>query len=72
MKPAVWLGIAFCLLGAAVLAWQGVTWTHRETVLDLGPIHATAEKKETLPLPPILGVVALVVGGVLLVVGARK
>lgn len=72
MKPALWLGIAFCFVGAGILVWQGITWTSHETLLDVGPIHATTEKKQTLPLPPILGVIAIVAGGALLVVGTRK
>jgi len=54
------------------LAYQGFTYTHQEKVLDLGPIHATAEKQERVSIPPILGGLALLGGVVLLVVGGKK
>jgi len=54
------------------LAYQGITYTTREKVLEVGPIKATAEKEKTIPLPPILGGLALAGGVVLLAVGARR
>jgi hypothetical protein len=66
------LGIALIVLGLAALAYQGFTYTSRETVLDIGPLHATAEREKTVPLPPIVGGIAIASGVVLLVVGARK
>jgi hypothetical protein len=50
------LGIALIVLGLAALAYQGFTYTSRETVLDIGPLHATAEREKTVPLPPSSGV----------------
>jgi uncharacterized membrane protein len=72
MKPMIWVGILLVVVGGLVLAYQGFNYTHQEKVLDLGPIHATAEKRERVSIPPILGGLALVGGIVLLVVGARK
>jgi uncharacterized membrane protein len=66
------LGIALIILGVVSLAYQGITYTTQEKVIDLGPIKATVEKKETIPLPPVLGGLSLVGGIVLLIVGARK
>jgi hypothetical protein len=54
------------------LLYQGVTYTTRETVIDVGPVHATADRQKTLPLPPVLGGAALAGGVVLLIVGVRK
>jgi hypothetical protein len=54
------------VLGVATLAYQGITYTTRETVIDVGPLHATADRQRTLPLPPVLGAVAVVEGIVLL------
>jgi hypothetical protein len=54
------------------LAYQGITYTTNEKVLEVGPIKATAEKERTIPLPPILGGLALAGGVVLLLVGARR
>ena len=72
MKPVTLIGIVLLVLGALALAYQGISYTHQEKVLDIGPIHATAEKHERIPLPPIVGGLGLVGGVVLLVVGARK
>ena len=72
MKPALLFGIVLMLVGALALAYQGFTYTRREKVLDIGPLHATAEKTESVPLPPIIGFVALAAGLILVVVGTRK
>ena len=72
MKPAAILGIVLIVVGLAALAYQGVTYTSREKVLDLGPIQATAERSRTVPIPPVLGIVAVAAGVVLVVVGVRK
>jgi uncharacterized membrane protein len=72
MKPISWLGILLVILGALALAYQGFTYTHQEKVLDVGPIHATAERHERVSIPPLLGGLALVGGIALLVVGAKR
>jgi hypothetical protein len=59
-------------LGIVAFAYQGITYTTREKVVDVGPIHMTAEKTKTIPLPPILGALAIAGGIALLVVGRRK
>jgi hypothetical protein len=65
------IGIILIVLGLAGLAWGGFTYTTREKIVDIGPIHATREKTHAVPLPPIAGAVALI-GGVLLLVAGRK
>jgi uncharacterized membrane protein len=72
MKSLSFLGILLVVLGTLALAYQGITYTHREKVLDVGPIHATKDTQEQIPLPPILGGLALLGGVALLVVGARQ
>jgi len=64
--------VVLLVLGLAALAYQGISYTSRETVVDLGPIHATADRQRTLPLPPIVGIAAVAAGVVLLVTGVRK
>jgi hypothetical protein len=66
------LGIILIVLGLFGLAWGGITYTTRETVVDIGPIHATREKTHNIPLPPIAGVVALNGGVVLLAAGSKQ
>jgi hypothetical protein len=72
MKPKIIIAIILIALGIVAFAYQGITYTTREKVVDLGPIQMTAEKTKTLPLPPIVGAIALVGGIVLLVLGSRK
>ena len=72
MKTTTILGIALILLGVVAFAYQGITYTTRENVIDLGPLQATVDKKETIPLPPLVGGLALVGGIALLIVGVRK
>ena len=72
MRPKIIIAIILIALGIVAFAYQGITYTTREKVVDLGPIQVTAEKNRTLPLPPIVGAIALVGGIVLLVVGSRK
>jgi hypothetical protein len=72
VKPIAIVGIVLIVLGVAALAYQGFTYTTRETVIDIGPIKATAERQKTVPLSPIVGIVAVAGGVVLLIAGARK
>ncbi len=65
------IGIILITLGILGLAWGGFTYTTREKVVDLGPIHATRDKTHSVPLPPVVGAVALIGGIVLLVAGKR-
>ena len=72
MKPAAILGVLLIVVGLAALAYQGFTYKSRETVLNLGPIHATADRNKTVILPPVLGLAAVAGGVVLLMAGGRK
>jgi len=65
-KPIVLIGIVLIVLGVVALAYQGITYTSREKIIDIGPIHATADTKKTIPISPILGGLALV-GGIVMV-----
>ncbi len=71
MKPLMLIGILLIALGVVALAYEGITYTRSKTVVDLGPIQARVEERRTIPLPPILGAVALAGGIALIVVGAR-
>jgi hypothetical protein len=65
------VGVALIILGILALAYQGITYTTREKVVEIGPLKAEVEKQKTIPLPPILGGLALVAGFVLVVIGRR-
>ena len=68
MKAA---GLVLIVIGAIALIWGGITYTTRDKVVDVGPLHASVEKKHHVPLSPIAGAV-LLVGGVALVVAGKK
>ena len=72
MKPVTLVGVALIILGVLALAYQGITYTTREKIVDLGPLQASVDKKKSIPLPPIVGAVALAGGVVLVIVGVRK
>lgn len=66
------MGVVLIVLGVVALAYGGISYTRREKVVDIGPIEATAERRETIPLPPLLGGLALAGGVVLLIYGAKS
>jgi hypothetical protein len=65
------LAILLVVLGAVSLAYQGISYTTREKVVDLGPLQVTSERTRTIPLPAVLGG-ALIAGGVVLLLLARR
>jgi uncharacterized membrane protein len=71
-NPLRIIGILLIVLGLVALAYQGITYTKSEKVLEVGPITATKETKKTIPLPPVLGGVAVLGGVVLLVASSSR
>jgi hypothetical protein len=63
------LGVILIVLGLVGLIWGGFSYTTRKKVVDIGPIHATRDQTHTVPLPPIVGALALIGGVALLVTG---
>ncbi|HEY7442918.1 MAG TPA: hypothetical protein VH701_10905 [Vicinamibacterales bacterium] len=66
------IAVLLIVLGLVALAYGGITMTTRDKVVDLGPVEVTQEEKHRLPLPPVVGGVAVAAGIILLVAGARK
>ena len=66
------VGLVLIVIGVVALALGGISYTKKEKVVDIGPIEATAETRETIPLPPLLGGLALVGGVALMIAGSRK
>jgi len=71
MKGTTLLGLALVALGVIALVYQGISYTTHKKVVDIGPIEATREEHKTIPLPPILGVIALA-GGIFVLARDRK
>lgn len=72
MKPITIVGVFLIVLGVVAFAYQGITYTTSEKVVDLGPLKVEAKRERTIPLPPVLGAIALAGGIVLVIVGARR
>ena len=66
------LGIVLIVLGALALAWGGISWTDRDTVADLGPIEVQTAEREHIPLPPVVGAVALFAGLIMIFTAGRR
>jgi hypothetical protein len=71
MKTRTIFAFILIVIGIAAFGYQGITYTTREKIIDLGPLQMTAEKTRTFPLPPIFGLIALA-GGIGLLVTGRK
>jgi hypothetical protein len=72
MKPTSIIGILLIVGGLAALLMGGFSFTRSEKVLDVGPLEATVERRERVPLPPIVGGIALAAGVALLLLGNKK
>ena len=66
------VGIILVVLGVLALAYQGIRYTTHEKLIDIGPLKVTASEKKTIPLPPIVGGVAIVAGIALILVERKK
>jgi uncharacterized membrane protein len=72
MKTASLLGFVLIIVGVLALAYQGVHYTTHKKILDVGPIQATKEEHNTIPLPPIVGGLALIGGIILVATGSKE
>lgn len=72
MKIIMTVGIVLIVIGVVALVYQGITYTTREKILEIGPVAVSQETKRTIPLPPLLGGLALAGGIVLVIVGAKQ
>jgi uncharacterized membrane protein YidH (DUF202 family) len=72
VTPRRIVGLVLVIIGLISLLWGGISWTREKTIVDLGPIEARSQERETIPLPPIVGGIALVAGAILLVARERS
>lgn len=66
------IGIVLICLGLLTLALPYVTFTKQEKVIDIGPVEAIAEKKERIPVSPIVGAVILLAGAGIVAASMRR
>jgi hypothetical protein len=72
MRPTSIIGVLLIIVGLAALLMGGFSYTKSEKVLDVGPLEASVETKERIPLPPIAGGLALAAGVALLLLGRKS
>jgi uncharacterized membrane protein len=72
MRAITIVGIVLIVIGAVILGYQGITYTTREKVLEVGPVEVRKESQKTIPLPPIVGGVVLAGGIILVIMGTRR
>jgi len=66
------VGIILIVIGVLALVYQGIQYTSNEKLIDIGPLKVTATDKKTIPLPPIVGGIAIVAGIALIVLDRKK
>jgi hypothetical protein len=71
MKPIMLVGVVLIVGGLMALVYQGITYTTREEVVQVGPVQVTAEKEKSIPFPPLIGALAVGSGLVLVLIGAK-
>jgi len=71
VRPTTIFAIVLIAAGIAAIVYQGFTYTTREKVVDLGPVHVEADRTRSVPLPPLVGAIAIM-GGVLLLAVRRR
>ena len=72
MKSSVIIGVLLIALGAAALVYKNFSYTSKETILQIGDLKATAETEKNIPIPNILGIIAIVAGVVVIAVGNKN
>jgi hypothetical protein len=72
MKPAAYIAIALIIVAVVSFAYQGITYKTREKTVDLGPLQITTEQTHNIPIPPVIGALALAGGIILLVVNSKN
>jgi len=72
MKPTLIIGIILAILGVVALTYGGFSYTKQETPIAIGNFKVKTEQEKSVPIPPVVGIVAIVGGVVLIAVGAKK
>ena len=72
MTGSRWVGLILIVLGVLGLVYGGITYTRSRQAVDIGPLEVNVEEKESIPVPPLLGGLAIAAGVVVLVLGGRK
>jgi len=68
--PTRAVGLLLVIVGVIALLYSGITYTRREKIVDVGPLQIEKKTTERVPIPPIVGGLALI-GGIVLVLSSR-
>jgi hypothetical protein len=71
MKTLTIIGITVLAVGLLALVYQGISYTTSDQIVDIGPIQIAQQDTSTIPLPPIVGLIAVIAGVTLIVAGTR-
>lgn len=71
MKTRTLIAVALIIIGVIAFIYQGISYTTTEDAIDIGPLKVTTEQKHTIPLPPIVGGIAIV-GGIFMPAAGEK
>ncbi len=66
------IGIVLIIGGVVALLYGGFTYTTHKKAVDVGPLQIEKTEHHSVPLPPLLGVVAIIGGGALFYFGAKE
>lgn len=71
MKPIVLISIILIIVGILALSYQGISYVSHDKIIDMGSLQVSADQRHTIPIAPVLGVVALV-AGIVMIVSAKR
>ena len=66
------LAVVLIIAGVLAMVYQGFTYRSNDRVVDLGPVHVNAERSHSVPVPPVIGAIALIGGIALLFTGRNR
>jgi hypothetical protein len=66
------VGIILIVIGLVGFIWGGISWTDRDTVVDLGGLRVQSEDRDSFPISPVAGGICLAAGAALLIAGSRR
>lgn len=70
MKASTLIGAVLLIGGLVILALRGVSYTKNKNTVNVGPLNVSAEERGFIP--PIAGIVLVVIGGLVLGLGRRR
>jgi len=70
MRPLAWVGVLFIVVGLIIVAMRGIPYTKSRSEVEVGPLKVTSQERGMVT--PIVGVAAIVIGGVLVFAGRKS